>query len=78
MQTDSARKYLAIIILLFTYLILPILSMLLIIFFFYVMHQWISMFPSINLNDVVINLFLTILLFSFLYLFRKLILWLRD
>jgi hypothetical protein len=74
---EDWKKYLALIILLFIYLILPVLSISLIILFIYTGYRW-TMVQSLSLYGIIINVFLTILVFLLAYGLRLLILWLRE
>jgi len=77
-QKEDKKKYVAIIILLFIYLSLPVFSMALIILLIYTLYQWVAIYPFITARRLIINILLTLVLISLTYGFRLLILWLRD
>ena len=75
---ENYKKYLAIMILLFIYLFLPILSIIVIYLLIYVGYLWLKIKNPLILSELIMNILLTILTITFTYILMRLIKWIRE
>jgi hypothetical protein len=75
---ENYKKYLAIIILLFIYLMLPVLSISLVYLIIYTTYRWITLTRPILLVELYLNIFFSIVFILIAYVLRRLIIWLRE